>query len=179
MTNMSTTEVQAVPAGTWAVDKVHSNVGFAVDYMAGTFTGSFSDIDASLTDGVLKGSAKVASVQVKDPNLEAHLQSPDFFDAERNPELTFASKSIDVDGDKARIDGEITIKGHTEPVEITGVFTAPFADPFGGTRLGLKLEAKVERTKFGVSWNNPLPSGEPALSDEVTIIADLQLSKQA
>jgi polyisoprenoid-binding protein YceI len=176
---MSTTEVQAVPAGTWAVDKVHSNVGFAVDYMAGTFTGSFSDIDASLTDGVLKGSAKVASVQVKDPNLEAHLQSPDFFDAERNPELTFASKSIDVDGDKATIDGEITIKGHTEPVEITGVFTAPFADPFGGTRLGLKLEAKVERTKFGVSWNNPLPSGEPALSDEVTIIADLQLSKQA
>jgi polyisoprenoid-binding protein YceI len=178
MTNMSTTEVQAVPAGTWTVDKVHSNVGFAVDYMAGTFTGSFSDIDASLTEGVLKGSAKVASVQVKDPNLEAHLQSPDFFDAERNPELTFASKSIDVDGDSAKIDGEITIKGHTEPVEITGVFTAPFADPYGGTRLGLKLEAKVDRTKFGVSWNNPLPSGEPALSDEVTIIADLQLSKQ-
>ena len=70
-------------------------------------------------------------------------------------------------------------QGHTEPVEITGVFTEPFDDPFGGTRLGLKLEAKVDRTKFGVSWNNPLPSGEPALSNEVTIIADLQLSKQA
>jgi polyisoprenoid-binding protein YceI len=175
---MSTTETQAVPAGTWALDKVHSNVGFAVDYMAGTFTGSFSDADAELTDGVLKGSAKVASVQVKDPNLEAHLQSPDFFDAERYPELSFAAKSIDVDGDRAKIDGEITIKGHTEPVEITGVFTEPFDDPFGGTRLGLKLEAKVDRTKFGVSWNNPLPSGEPALSNEVTIIADLQLSKQ-
>lgn len=176
---MSTTETQAVPAGTWAVDKVHSNVGFAVDYMAGTFTGTFADIDASLTDGVLKGSAKVGSVQVKDPNLEAHLQSPDFFDAERNPELSFESKSIDVDGDKVKVDGEITIKGHTEPVEITGVFTEPFADPYGGTRLGLKLEAKVDRDKFGVSWNNPLPSGEPALSNEVTIIADLQLSEQA
>jgi polyisoprenoid-binding protein YceI len=176
---MSTTEVQAVPAGTWAVDKVHSNVGFAVDYMAGSFTGSFSDFDSQLADGVLSGSAKVASVQVKDPNLEAHLQSPDFFDAERNPELSFASKSIDVDGDKVKIDGEITIKGHTEPVEITGVFTQPFDDPYGGTRLGLKLEAKVDRDKFGVSWNNPLPSGEPALSNEVTIIADLQLSKQA
>jgi polyisoprenoid-binding protein YceI len=175
---MSTTETQAVPAGTWAVDKVHSNVGFAVGYMAGTFTGTFSDIDASLTDGVLKGSAKVASVQVKDPNLEAHLQSPDFFDAERNPDLSFESKSIEVDGDKAKIDGEITIKGHTEPVEITGVFTEPFEDPYGGTRLGLKLEAKVDRTKFGVSWNNPLPSGEPALSNEVTILADLQLSRQ-
>jgi polyisoprenoid-binding protein YceI len=176
---MSTTETQAVPTGTWAVDKVHSNIGFAVDYMAGTFTGSFSDFDAELTDGALKGSAKVASVQVKDENLEAHLQSPDFFDAEQNPELSFESKSIDVDGDKAKIDGEITIKGHTEPVEITGVFTEPFEDPYGGTRLGLKLEAKVDRTKFGVSWNNPLPSGEPALSTEVTIIADLQLSKQA
>jgi len=176
---MSTTETQAVPAGTWAVDKVHSNIGFAVDYMAGTFTGSFDEFDADLTDGALKGSAKVASVQVKDPNLEAHLQSPDFFDAERSPELTFESKSIDIDGETAKIDGEITIKGHTEPVEITGVFTEPFDDPFGGTRLGLKLEAKVDRTKFGVSWNNPLPSGEPALSNEVTIIADLQLSKQA
>ena len=176
---MSTTETQAVPTGTWAVDKVHSNVGFAVDYMAGTFTGTFSDIDASLNDGVLKGSAKVASVQVKDPNLEAHLQGPDFFDAERSPELSFESKSIDVDGDKVKVDGEITIKGHTEPVEITGVFTEPFADPYGGTRLGLKLEAKIDRDKFGVSWNNPLPSGEPALSNEVTLTADLQLSQQA
>ena len=175
---MSTTETQAVPAGTWAVDKVHSNVGFAVDYMAGTFTGTFSDIDASLIDGVLKGSAKVASVQVKDPNLEAHLQSPDFFDAERNPELSFESKAIDVDGNQVKIDGEITIKGHTEPVEITGVYTEPFADPYGGTRLGVKLEARVDRTQFGVSWNNPLPNGEPALSDQVTIVADLQLSQQ-
>jgi polyisoprenoid-binding protein YceI len=175
---MSTTETTAVPTGTWSADVVHSNVGFAIDYMAGTFTGTFSEISAELVDGALKGSAKVASVQVKDPNLEAHLQSPDFFDAERNPELSFQSKSIDVDGDQLKIDGEITIKGHTEPVEITGVYTEPFADPFGGTRLGLKLEAKVDRTKFGVSWNNPLPSGEPALSNEVTIIADLQLSKQ-
>jgi polyisoprenoid-binding protein YceI len=176
---MSTTETQVVPAGTWTVDKVHSNVGFAVDYMAGTFTGSFSDFDAEVSDGVLKGAAKVASVQVKDPNLEAHLQSPDFFDAERSPQLTFESKSIERDGDQLKIDGEITIKGHTEPVEIAGVITEPFEDPYGGTRFGLKLEAKVDRDKFGVSWNNPLPSGEPALSNEVTILADLQLSKQA
>jgi polyisoprenoid-binding protein YceI len=176
---MSTTETQAVPAGTWAVDKVHSDVGFAVDYLAGTFTGSFSDFDAAVEDGVLKGSAKVASVQVKDPNLEAHLQAPDFFDAERHPELTFESKSIDRDGDKVKIDGEITIKGHTEPVEITGVISDPIDDPYGGTRFGLKAEAKVDRTKFGVNWNNPLPSGEPALSDEVTVIVELQLSKQA
>jgi len=175
---MSTTETQAVPAGTWAVDKVHSSIGFAVDYMAGTFTGTFDDFDATLTDGELKGSAKVASVNVKDENLAGHLQSPDFFDAERNPELTFESKSIERSGDELKIDGEITIKGHSEPVEIVGVITDPFADPFGGTRLGLKAETSVDRTKFGVSWNNPLPSGEPALSNEVKIIVDLQLSQQ-
>lgn len=176
---MSTTELQAVPAGTWSADKVHSDVAFAVDYMAGTFTGSFSDFDAQLTEGELKGSAKVASVQVKDPNLEAHLQSPEFFDAERNPELTFESRDIQRAGEKLTIDGEISIKGHTEPVQITGVITDPMNDPFGGERFGLKLEAKVDRTKFGVSWNNPLPSGEPALSDEVTLIADLQLRKES
>jgi polyisoprenoid-binding protein YceI len=176
---MSTTTTQSVPTGSWAVDKVHSNVGFAVDYMAGTFTGSFSDFDASATDGVLKGSAKVASVQVKDPNLEAHLQGPDFFDAERYPELSFESKNVTRDGDELKIDGEITIKGHTEPVEIKGVISDPINDPYGGERFGLKLEATIDRDKFGVSWNNPLPSGEPALSNEVTILADLQLSKQA
>jgi len=175
---MSTTETQAVPAGTWAVDKVHSSVGFSVAYMAGTFTGTFGDFDAAVTDGRLRGSAKVASVQVKDPNLEAHLQSPEFFDAERHPELTFESSSIERDGDEVKIDGEITIQGHTEPVQITGQISDPIADPYGGDRFGLKLEAVIARDGFGMSWNNPLPSGEPALSNEVTITADLQLSKQ-
>ena len=175
---MSITETQAIPAGTWAVDKTHSNVGFAVDYMAGTFTGTFSDFDAVVAEGAVKGSAKVASVQVKDPNLEAHLQSPEFFDAERHPELSFESKSLDRDGDQLRIDGEISIKGHTEPVEITGSISDPIADPYGGERFGLRLEAVVDRDKFGISWNNPLPSGEQALSNEVTITAELQLSKQ-
>jgi polyisoprenoid-binding protein YceI len=147
--------------------------------MAGSFSGTFGDLDAVLTDGVLKGSAKVASVQVKDPNLEAHLQTPDFVDAERHPELTFESRSIERNGDQVRIDGEITIKGHAEPIEITGSISDPIADPYGGERFGLKLQAVVDRDTFGVSWNNPLPSGEPALSNEVRIFVELQLSKQA
>src|SRR6266508_1386154 len=127
---MSTIEqTQTLPTGTWKVDGIHSEIGFSVDYMAGTFRGTFSKLDAEVTDGRLTGDADVSSVQVKDPNLEAHLQSPDFFDAERNPELTFDSKSIERDGDQLKIDGEITIKGHTEPVEIAGVITEPFEDP--------------------------------------------------
>jgi polyisoprenoid-binding protein YceI len=175
---MSTTETQALPSGTWSVDPVHSSVGFGVDYMAGTFTGTFSDFDVSVTDGALQGSAKVASVQVKDPNLEGHLQSPDFFDAERYPELTFRSNSIERDGDELRIDGEITIKGHTETAQITGVISDPIVDPYGGTRYGLKLETTIERNRFGVSWNNPLPNGEPALANEVLLTAELQLARQ-
>lgn len=176
---MSTTEIQAVPTGTWTVDKVHSDIAFAVKYLAGTFTGSFTDFDAELTDGTLGGAARVASIQVKEPNLAAHLQAPDFFDAERHPEITFESGDIRREGNRLTIDGEITIKGHTEPVEIAGVITDPIHDPYGGERFGLQLEAKIDRTRFGVSWNNPLPSGEAALSNEVTLIAELQLAKQA
>jgi polyisoprenoid-binding protein YceI len=176
---MSITEAQVVPTGTWSADKVHSTVGFAVDYMAGTFRGSFADFDAELRDGVLRGAARVSSVEVKDPNLEAHLQAPDFFDAERYPELTIESQDIRREGDRLTIDGQVTIKGHTETVQISGVISAPIADPYGGERFGLKLEADIDRTAFGVSWNNPLPSGEPALSNKVMLSADLQLSKQA
>jgi polyisoprenoid-binding protein YceI len=176
---MSTIKTQVVPAGTWGVDKVHSDIGFAVNYLSGTFTGSFSDFDAELGDGVLRGSARVASVQVKDPNLEAHLQAPDFFDAGRYPEITFESRDIRRDGGRLTIDGELTIKGHTEPVEIAGAISDPIQDPYGGERFGLKLEVEIDRTRFGVNWNNPLPSGEPALSHEVTLIAELQLSKRA
>ena len=175
---MSTIETQALPTGTWSVDRVHSDVGFAVTYMAGTFTGTFADFDVKVVDGVLQGSAKVASVQVKDPNLEGHLQSPDFFDAERHPELTFRSNSIERDGDELTIDGEITIKGHTERVLITGVISEPIVDPYGGTRYGLKLETTIDRDRFGVSWNNPLPNGEPALANEVVLTAELQLARQ-
>jgi polyisoprenoid-binding protein YceI len=146
--------------------------------MAGTFTGTFSDFDAAVTDGVLQGSAKVASIQVKDPNLEAHLQSPDFFDAERHPELSFRSTSIGRNGDELRIEGEITIKGHTEPVELTGLVSDPIADPYGGTRYGLRLETTIDRERFGISWNNPLPNGEPALANEVVLTAELQLARQ-
>jgi polyisoprenoid-binding protein YceI len=177
MTNQTTQ--QALPTGTWSVDKIHSTVGFAVPYMAGTFQGTFSDFDARLADGVIGGTAEVASVQVKDPNLEAHLQSPEFFDAERFPRLSFAARDLSRSGDDLTIAGELTLKGHTEPVEIKGHITDPAPDPYGGERFGLQLEATVDRTKFGLNWNNPLPSGDPALANDVTIVVDLQLAKEA
>jgi polyisoprenoid-binding protein YceI len=170
---------QAVPTGVWRADRVHSTVGFAVPYLVGTFQGTFSDFDARLSDGVLRGTAEVASIQVKDPNLEAHLQSPEFFDAERYPQLSFEAREIDRSGDELTIAGELTLKGHTEAVEIKGHVNDPAADPYGGERFGLQLETTVDRTTFGISWNNPLPSGDPALANDVTIIVDLQLAKES
>ncbi len=176
---MSQATQQAVPTGAWSADTIHSTVGFAVPYLAGTFQGTFSEFDARLSDGTLRGSAKVASVQVRDQNLEMHLQSPEFFDAERFPELGFEARDISRSGEELTVRGELTLKGHTEPVEITGHINDPAPDPYGGERFGLQLEAKVDRTKFGLNWNNPLPSGDPALANEVTIIVDLQLVKEA
>jgi polyisoprenoid-binding protein YceI len=170
---------QALPAGTWSVDKIHSTVGFAVKYMAGTFQGTFSEFGVRLDDGVLTGSAEVASIQVKDPNLEAHLQSPDFFDAERFPRLSFRARDVSRAGDDLAMSGELSLKGHTEPVEIKGYVTDPAQDPYGGERFGLKLEATIDRREFGLNWNNPLPSGDPALANDVTIAVDLQLAREA
>jgi polyisoprenoid-binding protein YceI len=176
---MSTAILTIAPAGTWSLDPVHSRVDFEVSYLAGTFKGEFHDIGAGLTvageRASLEGTAKVASVDVKDENLSAHLQSPDFFDAERHPELRFAAENIRLDGDgKVSVEGELTIKGVTKPVAVTGTVTAPIADPYGNDRIGLNLTTSVDRTDFGVDWNNPLPSGEPALANDVTILAELQ-----
>jgi polyisoprenoid-binding protein YceI len=176
---MSTQTKQALPTGTWTVDTVHSTVGFAVPYMAGTFQGTFSDFDARLSDGVLRGTADVGSVQVKDPNLAAHLQSPEFFDAERYPQLSFEAREISRTGNDLTIAGELALKGHTAAVEINGHINDPAPDPYGGERFGLQLETTVDRTKFGLDWNNPLPNGDPALADQVSITVDLQLAKES
>jgi polyisoprenoid-binding protein YceI len=175
----SQTTQQVLPTGTWSADTVHSTVGFAVPYLAGTFQGTFSDFDARLSDGVLRGTAEVGSVQVKDPNLEAHLQNPDFSDAERFSQLSFEAQEISRSGDDLTIAGELTLKGHTEPVEIKGPINDPAPDPTGGERFGLQLETTVDRTRFGLNWNNPLPSGDPSLANDVTIIVDLQLAKES
>jgi polyisoprenoid-binding protein YceI len=179
---MTTPTLTIAPAGTWMLDPVHSRVDFEVSYLAGTFKGEFHDVTAELAvDGdhaSLQGAAKVASVDVKDENLSAHLQSPDFFDAERHPELRFAAEDIRVDSDgQVSVAGELTIKGVNRPVAVSGTVTAPIADAYGNDRIGLKLQTTVDRTGFGVDWNQPLPNGEPSLAQDVTIVADLQFVK--
>jgi polyisoprenoid-binding protein YceI len=153
---------------------VHSSVGFEIPYAVATFTGTVDDFEATLADGKLAGSARIESIQLKEENLRAHLLSPEFFDAERQPVVSF-SGDLARDGDAATLDGVITIKGITLPVVLEGSIVGPAVDHFGATRVGLKLTTTIDRTSFDMNWNMPLPNGEPALSNEVTLKADLTL----
>ena len=172
---MSTIEQQVT--GTFVADTVHSHVGFEVPYAVATFSGEVTDFAASLVDGRLEGSAKIASITLKDENLQGHLLSPEFFDAERHPVLAF-NGDLARESDNATVRGEITIKGITKPVTLEGTIVGPTVDHFGATRIGLKLETVIDRTAFDMNWNMPLPNGEPALANEVTLKADLTLVAQ-
>jgi polyisoprenoid-binding protein YceI len=159
-------------------------VGFAVKYMIGTFRGSFSPVEATLTvgeDGAteLKGSTTAENIKVQDENLGTHLLSPDFFDAERTPVITFSAQQIARDGDDVAVNGELTIKGISKPVTLSGTITDPIQDAYGNDRIGLTLTTTVDRTEFGLNWNVPLPTGEPALANDVSLTAELYLTKAA
>jgi polyisoprenoid-binding protein YceI len=163
---------KSAPAGTWSADPVHSHISFEIAYAGtNTFRGGFREYTATLEDGVLEGSAKVASVDVKDEQLNAHLLTPDFFDAERFPEISFRTSDLE--------HGELTIKGVTRPVTISASVSEPNVDPFGRERVGITLEATVDRTEFGVSWNAPNQGGGNYLGDDVTIKAELAMVKSA
>jgi polyisoprenoid-binding protein YceI len=164
--------------GTWVLDPIHSSASFAVKHMVvSTFRGRFEKFDATLTDGKLVGTVDVGSIVVKDENLAAHLQSPEFFDAEQYPQIRFESTAIELDGDTATLTGDLTIKGHTERVSAEGAVVGPVEDPFGNTKLGLSFQTIVDRTKFGLNWNAPLPKGGFMLANEVTLSVDLELLK--
>lgn len=178
---MSTTEQHtSIPTGTWQHDPVHSSIGFAVKHnTVMTFQGQFGEWEARLEDGRLTGSASVSSVRVEDESLVGHLQTPDFFDAEQFPQLRFESSSIEREGDRISIQGDLTIKGTTQPVELAGTISGPITDAYGNERLGLDLETAIDRHEFGVSWNADLPGGGRILEDDVTVKANLALVQQS
>jgi polyisoprenoid-binding protein YceI len=171
-----TTE-QAIPTGTWTLDSTHSSVGYSVRHSGvSLFKGDVTAFDAILEEGVLRGSADVTGINVQDENLQGHLLSPDFFDAERFPRVSFESAEIRRDGDEVVVDGELEIRGVKQPVTLTGTIAGPVAGP-AGEKLGLHLETVIDRTNFGMTWNMDLPGGGPILDNQVTLTADLELAR--
>jgi polyisoprenoid-binding protein YceI len=182
MSAVTSTTTEFAPAGTWSADPVHSHVGFEVEYAGvNTFRGSFADFSVALTGGsepTLEGSAKVASVDVKDENLNGHLQTPDFFDAARYAEIAFKATELHRrDDNTVEGTGELTIKGVTQQVGLEGtIAAAPVTDPMGRERLGLRLETTIDRTEYGVSWNAPNQTGGgDYVANNVKLVVELAL----
>jgi polyisoprenoid-binding protein YceI len=167
--------------GTYTADPVHSSFGFAVRYQGvSVYRGTLSDVTASLSDGRLEGRAKVESISIRQPEqFRAHVLSPEFFDAAGHPEVTFTSSEVDLREDgTAKTAGELTIRGTAHPVEATGTWTEPAPDAFGNTRGHLHLEAVIDRTQWGMTWNMALPSGGNVLDNDVSLTVDLSLIEQ-
>lgn len=171
---MSTTIETPVVTGTWASDPTHSTVGFTVLYMGvAPFQGAFREFQASFDEQGIRGVARVASIDVDNDDLAAHLASPDFFDAANHPELSFEAGSLERDGDSVTVDGILEIKGNRAPITLTGTMTEPVSDPWGGRKLGLSLAGSVDKNAVGLTWNAPLPEGGSMLANEVELTASL------
>ena len=181
MTTATLSDVQ-IADGTWTVDPLHSNANFEVDHAGvSVFRGAFKPVDAKLTvagDEIsLEGGVAVESITIDDENLRPHLLSPDFFDAERNPQVRFRSTEISGDADKVRVQGELEMAGVALPVEATGRLRGPIALPGGGEKLALELETTIDRTAFGMVWQMELPDGGDALANDVHLLVTLEFDR--
>jgi len=183
---MSTTTIaDRIPAGVYNVDPTHSNVGFEVRHMGiatvrGSFHGFEGQVDASGEAAVLEGSVNVDTVDTNEENRDGHLKGPEFFDAAEHPQITFTSQGTEVDGDgQIRLNGEITIKGTTKPIELVGTVAEGGEDPWGNQRIGLELEGTIDRREFDLKWNQTLPNGNLLVSNEVKLLVSVSAVKAA
>ena len=174
----ATTNRQSIPVGAYTLDPVHSTFGFAVKHNGvSMFRAQFEQVDATLEDGTLTGTARVDSVKTALPQLKEHLLSPDFFNAADNPDITFRSTDIRLGQDgRAEVTGDLTIRGVTRPVTADGTYGAAIS-PLGSEVVGFDLEATVDRRDYGLNWQAPLPSGGNAVAWEVRLEAQLELAK--
>lgn len=171
----------AVPAGTWSIDPSHSSVEFQVKHLGiATVKGRAPVVHGTIEGGVspsIEGTVDVASFTTFDDTRDGHLQSPDFFDGERYPELRFESTEIDARDEELLVTGDLTIKGVTRPVELRGSFAGSGVDPWGNERIGLDLEGTIDRSEWGVSWNAPIPGGGFLLPETVKLAASFSAVK--
>ena len=178
---MTTATQTTIPAGTYEIDSIHSSAGFEVTHNEiSTFRGTFGDVSASLEardEGIkLSGAVKADSIDVDYEDLRAHLLSPEFFDVERHPDVTFASSDVRIaEGGTVELNGELTINDITRRVAAAGELRGPVVGPDGNERVALDFETVVDRHDFGMGWNMDLPDGRKVLGDDVKLIVHLEL----
>lgn len=173
-------------AGTWAIDPGHSTVGFVARHLMVTkVRGSFQDvagvatIGEDPTDSGVEVTLQAASITTRNGDRDAHLRSPDFFDVENHPTITFRSTGVrQLTGGRFVLDGDLTIKGVTRPVGLDVEFEGLTGDPWGGQRAAFTASAEIDREAWGLNWNVALESGGWLVSKKVKLELDVQLVRQ-
>lgn len=181
---MTVTQSATIPgyvAGTWTIDPVHSEVGFSVRHMmVSKVRGKFTKFSGQLVtaEDVLSSSVTaeidLSSIETGAEQRDAHLRSPDFFDTENHPLMTYRSTGIRADGDDYIVDGELSLKGITKNVPLKLELNGFGPDAFGGTRAGFTATAEINRQEFGVNWNAAMETGGVVVSDKVAIHLEIE-----
>lgn len=186
MTQAGQIQIPGYVAGTWAIDPVHSEVGFSVRHMmVSKVRGRFTKFGGELvtTEDLLSSSVTaeidLSSIDTGAEQRDAHLRSPDFFDTENHPLMTYRSTGIRQDGDDYIVDGELALKGVTRSVPLKLEVNGFGPDAYGGTRAGFTARAEINRQDFGVNWNAAMETGGVVVSDKVTIHLEIEAVLQA
>jgi polyisoprenoid-binding protein YceI len=174
--------VPAAATGTWNVDKVHSETGFQVRHLMSKVRGSFGDFAGRIQIDTAKPEAssveftiKVASIDTKEPKRDGHLKSPDFFDAEKFPEIRFVSKKVAPKSDTTYdVTGDLTMHGVTKQITLPVTFLGLAKDPWGNDRVGFETAITLNRQDYGVKWNQTLDQGGLMVGDDVTISINIE-----
>jgi polyisoprenoid-binding protein YceI len=172
--------------GAFVADRNHSSVLFSVQHMkVSRFRASFADVEARLEadeEGArLEGRARVDSISIADPpELREHvLSGRDFFDADEHPEIRFRSSRVDFGDDgTVRVLGDLELRGIARPIEASGTYRPPVADPYGALRAAIELAATIDRRDWGFDWQMPLPDGADVLDWEVELDVRLELVQE-
>jgi polyisoprenoid-binding protein YceI len=173
-------------AGTYALASSHSEVGFAVRHvMVSKVRGRFSDVAGTIEIGEnpLESSVAVtiqtASIDTRDEQRDGHLRSDDFFAVESHPTMTYVSRSVRAEG-KGRyvVDGDLTIKGVSQPVPLELTFEGGATDPWGGVRIGFSAKAELDREAYGLTWNQALETGGVLVGKKIAIEIEAEAVKQ-
>lgn len=181
-------EAQATTATTWAVDPTHSEVQFKVKHlMVSTVTGLFSKFDGQLVmtgddfqDADITFSADIDSISTGNEQRDGHLKSGEFFDAEQFPQLTFKSTGMTKTGDDTyTLTGDLTLHGVTKPVTLKAEYGGQMQDFYGQTKAGFEVTGTIKRKEFGLTWDGVTEAGGVVVSDDVRLVMNIQVTKQA
>jgi len=172
----------------WVIDPTHSEIQFKVKHLViSTVTGSFKTFEGSaetdgddLTTASINFSADIASIDTNQAQRDEHLRSGDFFDAENYPKLTFTSTELEKAGeDSYKLKGDLTIKGATHPVVLDAEYGGAMTDFYGQSKAGFEVTGKISRKEFGLTWSATTEAGGVVVGDEIKLVINIQLIKQA